>query len=271
LQSSWMILTDGGVYDNMGTAWFRESGHRRGTLLAALGEDERIDLNEPAWKPVAETEWQTPWWQHKKVGRATLVLNAAPPFRWRKRAAFWLPGFGELWAFLAVTLSMYNNILHGRYDVAEYDPTVLDYKAETPETLLLDIASSPFDGIDQWWDHDRFGWSARPLAQYLAVGDPNQSLLHEIPAAIRDEWQTLALRNARVGTHLNPLGVMTTAELMRHAYVLTVVNLHLFFHTPLVDRIPGIEEFQAIARGQIRAIRPRCWIPREGGSYRREA
>jgi hypothetical protein len=163
---------------------------------------------------------------------------------------------------------MYNNVLHGRYLVARYDPTVVDYKAAEPETVLIDIDATPFDEADRWRSHDAFGWTAGPLAQYLSTGDPNSDL--PVSPQKRDYWSLLKQRNSTIGTHLNPLGATAVAELMLQAYTLTLAHLHVFFATPLLSPAPAIESFVQLASGRSRPEPMARYIMQRGAHYRLE-
>lgn len=165
---------------------------------------------------------------------------------------------------------MYNNVLHWRYSLANYDPTAVDYKAEKPAMLLFDIGSSPFDSADAWWNHDLFGFTARPLAQYLSSGEPNRSLNDIKSDKAKAFWRSLQYKNSQIGTHLNPLGERTVAELILQAYALTIAQLHVFYTSPLIHPPPTVEDFLSIARGELRGKKRQLWIMHQGSHYVKE-
>lgn len=267
----WMLLTDGGVYDNMSTSWFTEVVVRRTDLLRQ-GRSVN-ELHDKIARPLMSDEWLTSTrheWAPKErpENKRVFVLNASPAFTWRDLPAAWIPGMGELVSFGDVVLTMYNNILRSRYALARYDPLKLDYKAALPEPLLLDIGSMPSDDPEAWQMHDVYGWTARPLLQYLVSGDPNQRPLTKVPDETKARWTEIREANSRIGTHLNPLGERSVAELMYHSYMLTLAQLHLFYAAPLIEPRPDLDRFSRIARGETSQTRSRHWIMQRGARYR---
>ena len=63
----------------------------------------------------------------------------------------------------------------------------------------------------------------------------------------QEEWKTIARANAAVPTTLVALSEEVTVRLLRHAYVLAMVNLHVILGYPLRDVPPKayFEEFLA--------------------------
>jgi hypothetical protein len=268
----WMVLSDGGVYDNMGTAWYAEVGQRRSQLLRSLGPGQLLELEDEVADPLIGDPWVTePWQRQWDIGRPrnrkVLVFNAAPAFSWTNRPYAWVPGLADVFGLRDVTLTMYNNILHSRYHIARYDPTIVDFGGESPEMLLFDIASLPSDDAEAMTMHDVFGLTARPLLQYLSSGDPNGAPVTRARPAVRSEWEAIRTRNSAIGTHLNPLGRRQTAELMFHAYVLTIAQLHLFYTSPLMNPLPTLARFEALAGGGPHDEPVSRWRMREGVRY----
>ena len=125
----------------------------------------------------------------------------------------------------------------------------------------------PSDEAEAWPMHDSFGWTARPLLQYLTSGDPNGPKLISAPDEVHERWDRIRKRNSTIGTHLNPLGRRETAELMFHAYVLAIAQLHLFYDSPLVRPLPTVERFEALADGRVHDQPLGQWRMRQGAVY----
>jgi hypothetical protein len=62
-------------------------------------------------------------------------------------------------------------------------------------------------------------------------------------------WSEVAQANAAVPTTLVKFEVATASRLLRHAYVLAMVNLHVILGYPLLA-MPDPERFDAIAAGK---------------------
>lgn len=56
-----------------------------------------------------------------------------------------------IYGIYQIFLTMYNNVLHWRYSLTNYDPTKVYLKGHAPNILLFDIDESPFKEIDLRW------------------------------------------------------------------------------------------------------------------------
>jgi hypothetical protein len=83
-------------------------------------------------------------------------------------------------------------------------------------------------------DQNNTARAQRARAALLALGNTEQ------------EWQTIADKNSSVGTVLSALGVEVAAQLLHHAYVLAMINLHVLLDYPLVE-IPDRTRFEQLA------------------------
>jgi hypothetical protein len=68
------------------------------------------------------------------------------------------------------------------------------------------------------------------------------------PNATKKEWLAIAESSAAVSTTLLGLKPAVVASLLRHSYVLAMVNLHVILGYPLLP-IPSQEEFEALIAG----------------------
>ena len=102
-----LILTDGGLYDNMGDQWAR--GFRQRTAV-----------------------W--PWLAKQKQPDQLVVVNASARVPWSPFGRGRIPLLGELLAFMRVTNIMYINTTNVRRQeiVRSYDPTEPDRTGELP-------------------------------------------------------------------------------------------------------------------------------------------
>jgi hypothetical protein len=60
------------------------------------------------------------------------------------------------------------------------------------------------------------------------------------------QWKQRAKDNSEVPTTLVAFDKEVTAQLLHHAYVLAMVNLHVILGYPLCD-VPALERFQELA------------------------
>jgi predicted acylesterase/phospholipase RssA len=202
-----MLLTDGGVYDNMATEWpIRLEGR-----LAEGGAPN------PAPSRVDEL----------------IVVNASAAKAVRGRASLDIPLLGEFTELLAVKDVLYDQstavrrrLLNLRFGVREI--------ADTPERLsgtILQIDRSPV-ALPRQFER---GTDAR--------ADRAQHVLSALAVRSDRDWQDDADANKAVRTQLSRIKPAIAARLLRHAYVLTMANAHVLLNYPLLA-IPEIATFE---------------------------
>ena len=205
-----MVLSDGGVYDNMAEQW--PVGVRsRKTRWPAL-----VDvLKEP---------------------NVLVVADASGSMRWAAVRRMRLPAIGEIFALLRVIRVLYDkttahrrSTLVDRFDREERDGQGL-------EGALIMIDRCPYRTADHFSKKTEV-WperAKRALCVLQALGDEN-----------RERWSHLAKENSRVKTSLSRLGGDVSANLLYHGYVSAMANLHVILGFPLLT-IPSIERFRRI-------------------------
>ena len=207
-----MVLTDGGVYDNMGEQWAR-------------GYADRIkrcpNLDRGRMPP-----------------NQLVVVNASARIPWNPFKRRLIPLIGELTALLRVNDVLYINTTNVRRQaiVDSYNPAD-PTSATGPASVLVQISQSPFQVASRFKTgtapvNDR----AREVLEFLAQG-PNQ-----------DYWSTLASENSTVATSLSKFGSEVSARLVYQGYVVTMCNLHVFFGTgfPLFPEELSLDRFRAL-------------------------
>lgn len=202
------ILVDGGVYDNMGTEW-------------PMRLSRRVQEGTPPTPPPA-------------VPRELIVVNASAGLGVTTRKRLRVPIIGELFALLANKDVLYDQTTAVRRRLL--DQLFRDRK---PAGALVQIDRSPF-ALPRQFDRpegsahdDELAKRARRLLE--ALGDTEAS------------WAGDADANRSVGTTLSKIPADRAARLLRHAYVLTMVNSHLLLEYPLLD-IPEVESFLPLVR-----------------------
>jgi predicted acylesterase/phospholipase RssA len=209
-----LLLTDGGVYDNMGDQWAAGYRGRRTSCWPTLDIERQPD--------------------------ALVVVNASAGFDWVPSRRTRLPLVGEISGLLKVKDVLYDQTtaqrrwgLVGRFDRAELEGRGL-------RGALVHIPQSPYAVIDGFKDSP--SWQER-RSRALKAKD-----LFLDTDADREAWQRIADDNAAVPTVLSALGEDVAARLLHHAYVLAMVNMYVILGTPLADRLPPREHFLALVR-----------------------
>jgi predicted acylesterase/phospholipase RssA len=192
--SRFMVLVDGGAYDNLGDEWalgVRARNRRWATLDPGLIEPDEL-----------------------------IVVNSSGPMDWGRLEHLRLPVVGE-----ALTLKRDVDIL--------YDTTTSTRRRWLFDTFsngqgalrgaIVQITQSPFLVAGRYADspHEDDA-KRRAIAVLAALGDTT------------DEWAAVTAANRGVKTTLNKLGPTVAASLVRHGYVLAMANLHVLLDYPLL-------------------------------------
>ena len=212
-EARFMVLSDGGVYDNMGEQW-------------AIG----LAARKRRWPEFAD-----------RLGDVDelVAVNASAGMGWEPAWHLSLPLLGEL-----LTLNRVINVLHDN-TLAPRKLRLIDQfdrAARAGQGLrgaLVTIEQSPFK-VPDFFLANADDWpqrAERARAVVEALGDDS-----------REQWSATARNNASVKTSLNSLGKTASARLLHHAYVLAMANLHVILDYPLLD-IPPAEQFEEFVRG----------------------
>jgi hypothetical protein len=207
-----MVLTDGGVYDNMGEQWAR-------------GFAARINRC-----PNLETGRTPP--------NQLVVVNASARIPWdpfRKRL---IPLIGELMALIRVNDVLYINTTNVRRQaiVESFNPADPTRASALP-SVLVQIAQSPFVVANFYAQGTSpVAERARQVLEFLKGGPTS------------DEWTKIARENSAVGTSLSKFKPEVTARLIYQGYVVTMCNLRVLFGSdfPLRPEELSIERFRAL-------------------------
>jgi len=211
-------LLDGGVYDNMGTEWLLNIGDRMvdGTPPAALKTvDEAIVVNASAGDAVIDRRWVTvPF-----VGEISSLLAVADVM------------YGQTTAVRRRLLNVCYQIGQDR-ELAQADARVLE-NALRGTTIQID--RSPFELPERFLDGaDEVTERARKAISALDQDPTNDDA--------RAYWAAEADANHSVKTTLSRIDPERAQSLIRHGYVLTMVNSHVLLDYPLYP-IPAPDRF----------------------------
>jgi predicted acylesterase/phospholipase RssA len=206
----YMVLTDGGVYDNMADQWalgFR--GRRR------CWPDLERDHNDP---------------------QDLVVVNSSAGLGWVEFKRSIIPGLGELLSLLKVKDVLYDQTTATRRRMLKDRSDRALRATEGLRVGLVNIPQSPFDVAKEFARYS--GPPAeRARAALSALGDTES------------EWTEVARKDAmEVGTSLSKMGTEISARLLHHAYVLAMANLHVLLDYPLLT-VPNRQRFADFVSG----------------------
>lgn len=208
-----MLLTDGGVYDNMATEWPIRVAER-----------------------VKEGAAPTPL---PHVCDELIVINSSAAQGVKMRGSVDIPLLGELTELLAVKDVLYDQTtavrrrwMNLRFQVARH--TELPGISRLAGTMVQ-IDRSPLALPRQFGrGDDAFAQRARAALDHLST--------------VTDaEWDEDADASRSVKTALSKIPPEVTARLLRHAYALTMANAHVLLGYELRP-IPSLSEFEALTK-----------------------
>ncbi|GAA4730447.1 hypothetical protein GCM10023216_22740 [Isoptericola chiayiensis] len=204
------LLTDGGVYDNLADQW--PDG-----LAARL---ERVpDL------PV--------------VGRTIdelVVVNATTALHWRRLRYARRFLVGELFTLLRSSSVMYQVPTERRQRGLVHNWVECERTGRGQRGAIVQIQQSPYRIADAFLRKDDENRASRARAVLDLLGDDDED---------REAWRARAESDAAVPTVLRRLGRTATVDLLEHAYVLAMCNLHVLHGYPLLE-LPGRERFERL-------------------------
>jgi hypothetical protein len=211
-----MVLTDGGVYDNMGEQWARG-------FAARIKRCPNLDTGRIAPNQL-------------------VVVNASARIPWIPFRRRFLPLVGELMALLRVNDVMYINTTNVRRQaiVDSFNPADPTKASALPSTLVQ-ITQTPFVVADAFVNGTtKVAQRAREVQEFLKNGPS------------KDDWKKIASANATVATSLSKFGTDVTARLIYQGYVVTMCNLYVLFgddfgiNYPLIPAGLSLERFRAL-------------------------
>ena len=211
----YVVLSDGGVYDNMAEQWpvgVRYRKNRWPTQSDALKEPSTL-----------------------------VVVDASGPMRWAAVRRLRIPAIGEIFALLRVIRVLYDKTTAPRRKalVDQFDRAAQE--GGGLEGALVMINRSPYSTA-VYFSKQTEAWPerAKRAARVLEVlGDEN-----------RDSWERLAKENSLVKTTLSRLGGEAAASLLRHGYVSAMANLHVILGFPLLS-VPSSGRFGQLVAKQV--------------------
>ncbi len=200
------LLTDGGVYDNMGSEWILR------LIQGFDGGDQTRTIDE------------------------AIVVNASAGLNLRDRSKVRWPAVGEVFALLAAkdilydqTTAVRRRLLNLR-NVLGSNPTGNDIvDAQGLQGVMVQIDRSPYQ-------LPRSFVAGSDAAAARAQDALDQLALSGDAAA----WGDIAEASQSVKTTLSTMEPEVAASLLRHAYTLTMVNAHVILNYPLLP-VPTME------------------------------
>lgn len=270
----WLVLSDGGVFDNLADAWYLEAEERHtrlsvefnkllaGELDVWVSEEQKrtglsgaafaMKYDMPQYHPDFRIEFDE---AHQglierlavfeEVPEVLVVINAGKPEPWQHLWTAWIPLIGELSGFVKTTNTMYNNgnrarlrDMAARFATTTSPGAIIDIE-EDPISRAYEAGARRFEGAPE----DEAERSSAAVDYYRGDLKYNES------SSELDQIEQLPAISTAVPTTLSPLGIATTAHLLYHGYLQTMTTLHVRFGAPLTTPRPALADFMRLAQG----------------------
>ena len=209
-----IVIQDGGVYDNMADEWeYNFRGRQKAfpelTTVQTTPARSLVIVNASAgWSDLRPLTSRGPKFELDSLMRANNVQYDVSTSH-RRRALF------------------------QRFSTVEADREL--------NGVFVQIADNPYTLARRWLPQDGREPDAASRRAVAAVA------FLDAYGITDDEWDAIAKRSAGVPTTLKPLGAPVCAELLEHAYVLTLVNAHVVLGFGDLDKIAARNRFRSRA------------------------
>ena len=239
-----VVLSDGGVYNNMAEQWLI------GIAKRLSGRDEDANAAQRATCLKEFTRLHEP-------PDEVIVVNASADPGDKKIGT--LKGLSlELRALNRLPLALYDtgNSLRRSSLIRDWDKA--RRTGQGTRGTLVHIATQPPLSVSIARRNFERGQGPNAKAELAAAQAAERLATSPLgPGNAPIDWKKRADLNCAVGTTLDPLGEETTARLLQHAYVLAAVQSCLHLDKPLPDEanwptLFGWERFLALASGEPR-------------------
>ena len=214
-------VTDGGVYDNMGSQWFTGLSNRI----------RRLPGNGEAGARIAAM-------LHRPD--VVVIANASGLGKTKWSPLVGIPLIGWVLGLLRIKTILYEQTTASRRTSLVNDR----FDKDDPPGTLVHIASDPDAYVRFQHANNPTPRTTRATRAFDALGAQN--------------WSQQATANAGVATAFWPLSSTLMSQVIHHAYLQTMLNMHVKLGTPL--RLPERPEFDGLIAGHRRQLTD-AWVP----------
>jgi predicted acylesterase/phospholipase RssA len=199
-----LLLADGGVFNNLGTDWFRIARELRDTHLR---QDHRF-------QPPPHIDY-------------SIVVNASAPPKVTRLSR--VPVLHMVLVFGRTMTVLYENTVRPRIKELDQEPGT--------RTIVIDISMSPIELAERARDGSGSDHEIRRRAKGLIKE------LEELHGLSGHYWDDLVDDTSLLKTTLRSVGTERAARLMRHGYLSAMVALHARFGTSGIRAVPDDRAF----------------------------
>jgi predicted acylesterase/phospholipase RssA len=206
-----LILTDGGVYNNMGEQWIVGLEERKKVLpdikKIAFDADIIILVNSTAG-----------------------IKNT--PISWFDK----IPLVGEGTLFYRIICSLFDQTTTTRREKLFIDFRNALITGEGKRGIMVMIEQTPFQMLD-WMQN-----TTEPELEQQR--ERTISVLDKLPKDYRKEWDTIKKISMKTGTTFRVINQLTAENLIYHAFIVAMINAHIVLGFPMIYELLDKDEFR---------------------------
>ena len=221
-----LVLSDGGIVDNMADAWQLGAADRarRLTWLNRVQDDEKLVAFVNRLKSVPET---------------LVVIDATPPPVSQGVGAALLPLVTELFGVARAAGVSHSAAVQTRARDLE-----ARFASGAVRGALVASAKSPMDVITAVLDPDN---PDKPADDVIERATKARSYLAARFA--NEDFRAFPSMTMASGTYLTPVGAERAAHIVLHGYLQAMITLHVTLGYPLLAHAPVRDDFRRLAAG----------------------
>jgi hypothetical protein len=140
---NWLMLSDGGVFDNLAVDWYLDSSNRMSRMRMHLNWD--FDPTKATWiERETNKRDEAILSPFKDLPESLIVVNAGVTGHWQRSSSVlaWLPFIGEIVGFSQISGTMYNNYTKERIrSVQQHLVVEMGFAERLVRTTLLPLGT----------------------------------------------------------------------------------------------------------------------------------
>jgi hypothetical protein len=206
-----LILTDGGVYNNMGEQWI-------------VGLQERKERSSDIKKAAFDAD-------------IILLVNSTAstkniPMSWFDK----IPLLGEGTMFYRIVCSLFDQTTTTWRKTLFTDFKNALMTGKGTRGIMVMLEQTPFQILD-WMKNTTEPELEKQRERTIAV-------LDKFPKDYRKEWDTIKETSLNTGTTFRVINQWTAENLIYHAFVVTMINAHIILGFPMIYELLDKDEFR---------------------------
>jgi predicted acylesterase/phospholipase RssA len=206
-----LILTDGGVYDNMGEQWI-------------VGLPERKKRSPEIKKLAMDAD-------------VVILVNSTAGIEYTPVSWFnQIPLLGECTMFYRIICALFDQTTTARRKNLFTDFKNALVTGKGMQGIMVMLEETPFSMLD-WMNNTTESELEKSRSRAVAV-------LDKLPEGYRKDWDTIKEISLRTSTTFRIINQSTAENLIYHAFIVAMINAHVILGYPMFHELLDKDEFR---------------------------